>query len=292
MAKKTHYRVLRSTIVLALASDAYAAIRTPELTAAVDTVVAANYQFDQVQDDLLELIFAYFDADFTARVLAEFRFVPSRDNVRVHPKCEAICTLCGKGDSKEEGGNVDFIRFEYRLDNRASGREVWCGKTCIIKYGLRVDGAATSDEARGLLERSMREALRQWEINEWRLAHSDHGSMQDEYQAFRGAWYARPYDDRRLLQYRVELLIGGVAPVSDDSRNRATRAFKNAVSFYLRNGFLTDNKQHAWDRAREIIAADNEGIDLMRRAFQERATMLYALLDHYRAKQAAKAATL
>jgi len=286
MAKKTHYRVLRSTVVLALASDAYASIRTPELAAAVDAVVAANYQFDQVADELLELVFVTFDDEFAKRVLGEFRFVPSRENVRVHPKCEAICTLCGKGDSKEEGGNLDFIRFEYRLNNDVSGNEVWCGKTCIIKYGLRVDGAATSEEARGLLERSMREALRQWEINEWRLSHNDHAGMPEEYQRFRGAWYARPYNERRMLQYRVELMIGGLAATSDDARNRAARAFKNAVSFYLRNGFLTEAKQHAWDRAREITASDSEGVALMQRALREPASTLAVLIAHYRAKQA------
>jgi hypothetical protein len=250
MERKTHYRVLRSTIVLAKSSNALTRVQTPELLEAIADVQTRNYQFDQIDPAILETIYAHFDEDFTDEVRNEYTFYPSPSNVRVHPAAVAICELCGKGDSKETGDNKDHLRIEYKLDNHAGGQDVWCGSTCIVNFGLNVDGAATAEEAERLLSKSMRQALRQFEIAAWRAENPDHADMAEHYQRLRheavsASTIAREHFGELLLMGRdAERLLNLDALV---------RPMRTASRFYIREGYLTPKKMAAWDATREAL---------------------------------------
>lgn len=263
---KEHYRVLRSTIVLARSSAALGEIITPELEAALRRAEHVNYDFEQVPAAELEMLYAQFDDAFTARVRGEYEFKSGAESVVVHKECIATCRLCGKGDSKETGDNRDHIRFEFKLTNTAGGRDVWCGSTCIVHFGLNVQGAATSDEARKILEQNMRRALRQFEIERWRGEHPDHAEIPGEYQALRRAMQALP----RTWDLFVPMLLGGHGIASELEREwyEASRLFRAASRFYGREHFLTPIKQAAWERAR-IVSARIDRVRAMIRGAQQ-----------------------
>jgi len=252
MEHKTHYRVLRSTIVLGLASSAYKAIASPKLAQAIEVVQNNNYDFERIGAGILETLYASFDDAFTARVRDEFEFRPGAGNVMVHASREGVCALCGKGDSKDTHDNEDKTRFEFLLTNTAGGSPVWCGSTCIINFGLKVQGAATADEALRILQTDMRRALRQFEINCWRAAHPDHKMIEDHYTT----WCGKGPRIRNLKhQHFAQCVLAGVA-IDELARDfdEIRVAFRTASRFYAREGHLTGKKQPAWDRVKHALA--------------------------------------
>jgi hypothetical protein len=259
---KTHYRVLRSTVVLARNSLALKQIITPELQAAIDQVQAKNYQFDQIADEVLEVLFANFDEEFTSKVRDEYTFYPGAGSVQVHAAAVAICELCGKGDSKETGDNKDHLRIEFQLTNTAGGTDTWCGSTCIINFGLKVDGAATAEEAERLLGMSMRQAVRQFQINAWRAEHPDHTDIPEHYRQLRTQTVMA---EGFCRDYFGELLLIGLEPdkLQRIMRN-VVRPMKTSSNFYAREGYLTPKKMEAWDAARWAL----DQTDRARKAIQ------------------------
>lgn len=248
--QKIHYRVLRSTVVLAMSSAAIRQVMTPELQRAVDEAKRRNYQFDQIAPELLDHLYASFDADFTRRVREEFTFFPRVGSVRVHGTPVGVCELCGKGDSKETGDNRDHLCIEYLLTNTAGGTDKWCGSTCIVNFGLKVDGAATAEEAARLLGRTMRQAVRQFEINAWRAENGDHASIQSQYESVRSLV---SYVESTVRSYRGELILCGFdAPVLLGAR-RIQGDLKRAAAFYLREGWLTPAKMTAWVEGKQLL---------------------------------------
>jgi hypothetical protein len=254
--KKLGYRVLRSTVVLARHSAALADLLADDggdLEDALARVEAANYDFARLDADDLETVYGYFDDDFTAKVLDEFIFVPDMGSIRDNGKCNAICMLCGKGDSKDEGDNEDHIRFEFRLNNIAGGGEVWTGKSCIINYGLKVKGAATAEEAKKLLERSLREHQRQWMIDVWQAENADHDDMAMQFENLRELpRQMKPYG--YLMDHFGELQLAGfdMAHIRTETVD-TLRPFRTSVRFYQREGYLTPKKSEAWNTAKALL---------------------------------------
>ncbi len=254
--KRPGYRILRSTVVLAQSSAAITDIINNELSRTIDRVVAVNFDFAQLESRELEVLYGYFDEAFMKRVKDEFIFRGGLGSIRDNGACIATCDLCGKGDSKDEGGNEDHIRFEFCLENVAGGKSVWCGSTCIINFGLKVQGAKTAEEAKRLLEKSLREHKRQWMIEEWQAANPDHESIPNQYQEFRKLPYKMRlhgvlYDNFGELQL-ANFDVDGVRSVVEDTWKK----FRSASRFYQANGFLTGKKQEFWEAAKH--AAEQE----------------------------------
>lgn len=245
---KTHYRVLRSTVVLALSSHVINDILDKDLKKAIAQVQKKNYQFDQIDPVTLEVLYAAFDDDFTKKVRDEFIFYPGKGSVRVHASAIGVCELCGKGDSKETGDNRDHLRIEFQLKNIAGGKDTWCGSTCIVNFGLKVDGAATAEEAERLLGMSMRQAVRQFEIDAWRASNAGHEDIPGEYQELRNLvttaeHYTRDYFGEMILLNLDPEQLGRV--VRD-----ILRQMRVSSRFYQREGYLTPKKQDGWVLAR------------------------------------------
>ena len=248
---KDNYRALRTTIVLALNSAEIASKQTPELEAALAAAQEVNFDFASMDTDHLEEIYAAFDDKFTKRVLKEYEFIPCEQSVTVHNKCEAICNLCGKGDSLETGDNRDKIRIEFRLSNHAGGNEVWCGSTCIKNHGLKVKGAATAAQASKILDRAMRSAVRLWDIQEWQAAHPDHTLIPDQYQQLRRLVN---FANDAVTNHFAECVLAGVdIDIVAGSLPRVVNAFQVTSKFYTREGYLTELKHGAWSAAKEAL---------------------------------------
>ena len=142
------YRKTRATAVLASCSNVIRAAQDTELTAVLAKLREKNFELARLKDSELEYVFAYFDEDMTGKIISEFRFVPELGSIRDLKRAEGHCDLCGKGDSRDDGGNEDKLRYQFKLANHAGGQDIWVGSTCIWQHGLHVDGAANADEAR------------------------------------------------------------------------------------------------------------------------------------------------
>lgn len=253
------YRVKRATTVLAAAS---ATVKEMDgqagdgMRSALDAVRAKNYDFELVDGSSLERIYARFDDEFAAKVLSEYRFVPERGSCRDNVDNTGICALCGKGDSRDDGANEDHIRYEFKLTNDAGGEDVWTGSTCIVNHALKVQGAETSDEARRILERALREHISWWKQEQWRAEHGDHADIPGEWQEFRflprdvsgyyGASYRRNASGLAMVRVDVDAVRREVA--------RLYQAFRTAARFYERKTYLTEKKTATWEEARALLA--------------------------------------
>lgn len=255
---KPGYRVIRSTVVLAQSSAALQDILDKDLSRTLRRVRRVNYDFAQLNDRDLEIIYGYFDDKFMRKVKREFAFIPRRGAIRDNQGTVAICNLCGKGDSKDTDDNEDHIRYEFCLTNLKGGKDVWCGSTCIINYGLKVQGAKTSKQAKRLLEKSLREHKRQWEIEEWQAEHGDHEKIPEQYQSFRRMPYTLRmhgvlYDSFGELQ-----LAGFDVDATRISTESTWKEFRSSSRFYQRHGFLTDKKMSAWMEAKRLLILVSE----------------------------------
>ncbi|HEY5550480.1 MAG TPA: hypothetical protein VIK52_01225 [Opitutaceae bacterium] len=251
------YKVIRSTVVLAMHSNALAQVRTPDLDRVLGRVEEVNYDLARLEDLDLEVLYAAFDELFAERVKNEFEFLTDIGSVIVHDVRAGICILCGKGASKDTGDNKDHIRFEFKLTNIAGGRDVWCGSTCIINFGLKVRGAETAEQALELLQKSMRGALRQWVIRQWQAEHPDHAEMPEQYREA-----CRRYGALQMHRDRVPLTILGIA---DDIGNlRSTvHGLKLATRHYQRHAYLPPKKSAAWMKAKEASRAITVGSEVI-----------------------------
>lgn len=252
------YKIIRSTVVLAMHSAALREIQTPDLERTLKRVVEVNYDMARLTDEELESLYAYFDDAFTDKVKAEFEFGAGAGDVIVHSACEATCLLCGKGDSKDTGDNKDQIRFEFKLSNHAGGRDVWCGSTCIINFGLKVRGAQTAQEAKDLLGKAMRNALRLWKIRQWQAEHPDHEKIPALYEEMRRQ-YINAYTSF------VPLMLLGVYEEAS-TLARATHGLKLAVRHYQRYAYLPPAKEAAWDAAKRASWVLRHVVPIMREA--------------------------
>jgi hypothetical protein len=257
MQKKIGYKATRTTVVLALRSQHLKSIQDPGLLAALSNAAGVNYNLARMVDGDLELIYAHFTEEVTHKVLGEYVFYPARGNVRDNKTACASCSLCGKGDSRDDGANEDHIRYEFKLTNIAGGESIWCGSTCIINHSLRVDGAETSEAARKLLQKSFREHLKAWEREAWRLDNPDHTNIPDLYrdgcQGYSIRRYAYQQDVFGALGYSYESLKAAHQRVYGYYGRNGT--FRRAVRFYQRAEWLTESKHEVWLEAKMLRSA-------------------------------------
>jgi len=250
------YKVLRTTLVLAMSSAYLRTISDPAVSDAMRAAVAANYDLQRVDADALEIIYAHFDEATTAKVLDEYVFRPSLGSIRDLYACIGTCSLCGKGDSRDDGANEDKIRYEFCLTNIAGGVDVWCGSTCIINHHLKVDGAATSEEARKALQRTFAQHKEEWKREAWRLAYPDHADIPALFERNRQLPARMRYYG---LLGRAEIEIGllgiSFAQLKAGSKlfeSKPMGAFKKAARWYAGNAYLTPAKHESWVEAKRV----------------------------------------
>lgn len=263
--KKLGYRVLRTTVVLAENSKAIEDVRDKKLARVIGKVHRVNFDFEQLTDRDLEVLYGYFDDEFMDLVKEEFTFRAYRGTIREVPG-EGICCLCGKGDSKDEGDNRDHLRYEFLLTNIGGGKDVWCGSTCIINYGLKVQGAETGEEAKKILEKTLREHKRQWEIEAWQAENGDHSDIPEQYTQFRRLPYELRSYGGGLLNHFGELQLAGfdVGEIHNNVENRKlARDFRTAARFYQRKDFLSEKKTDTWSKVKVLLSQINEAKSLL-----------------------------
>lgn len=246
------YRKTRATAVLAMHSAFLRSKQEPKLEKILGKLRGLNFDQNQLPPRELEYIYAHFDDEMTKAITGEFEFRPAMGSIRdLHSAC-GHCDLCGKGDSRDDGGNEDKLRYQFLLSNTAGGESIWVGSSCILQHGLHVDGAANAEEAEAILRKTLQQHLKVWKIEAWKTANPDHASILSLWDSFRTFPYYRAYPDEYYAVF-------GLDAVGLLTRHRkAYRPFRTAARFYGRNGFLTESKTAAWVEARDVSARATE----------------------------------
>lgn len=257
------YRKTRATAVLAMHSAHVRNKQEPKLEKILGKLRDHNFDQNQLKPSELEYIFAHFDDEMSKAITAEFEFRPTFGSIRDLHRAEGHCDLCGKGDSRDDGGNEDKLRYQFLLTNTAGGESIWVGSSCILQHGLHVDGAANAEEAEVILRKTLQQHLKVWKIEAWKNEHPDHESIMTLWQAFRNIPYYRDYPDELYGVFGTDALtlLG--------RHRKAYRAFRTAARFYGKNGFLTESKTAVWLEAKALWAHVTELRDLFREALQK-----------------------
>ncbi len=175
-------------------------------------------------------------------------------SVRDYGSRYGICELCGKGDSRDDGGNEDKLRYAFKLSNiKPGGRDLWCGSTCIINHALKVEGALTAEHAKSILEKTLREHMALWKVEHWRATHPMHVKID--------AQYAALCQESSRLKYRAQAEHTYAKALGVDPYTlkwdvyRLVHTFGTSARFYRRRGHLTEQKMIAWRKAVGMLDA-------------------------------------
>jgi hypothetical protein len=273
------YRKTRATAVLAAHSNTIAAKQDKALTAVLARLRVVNFDIARLKPREVEYVFAYFDAKITASITGEFSFSPSHGSIRDLKSGGGHCDLCGKGDSRDDGGNEDKLRYQFLLRNDKGGQDIWVGSSCIWQHGLHVDGAANMEEAKEVLRKSLQDHIRTWKVQDWQLANPDHETIPECWEAFRRPPGFRAYPDAFYIAYDA----GASAGELYRAYTRLYKPLRTASKFYARKLHLTEDKTATWREAQGIHAEHTA----MMAVFREAAN-LYPPLSDWRADAGAR----
>tara|TARA_Y100000034_G_scaffold65317_1_gene78967 strand:- start:98 stop:1096 length:999 start_codon:yes stop_codon:yes gene_type:complete len=147
----------------------YAACCPDELRPVLETLAGFDWDMKALDRESVETIFAFVDDDLAANATSEY--VADTQSITDWSRDPAVregdfvptCRLCGH----------HHIRWDFILKNVAGGRDHNTGSTCIIEYGLSVDGDGTAEEALERLKGAISKAKRKADREDWEAAHPD-----------------------------------------------------------------------------------------------------------------------
>lgn len=226
-----------------------------------------NWDIEALTPREAEAIWSFVDDALTARAVSEFHANTQtiRDWSRTEfPNGEDCCKLCGQ----------QHIRWEFDLVNVAGGRSTRTGSTCIVEYGLSVDGEGTAEEAIAALTSAINRAKRKAECEDWQAAHPDHEvRMSRLSDAFERISRDPAYQSWRYLRAnwkgRLKPVLGPV---------------KAAIKYYRREGWLTAHRTDQLfgdtDLWQTVIGMDAELAEAQAKVVESRA-FWQGILDEY-----------
>ncbi len=198
----------------------HAAVCPEETREVIDRLASRDWDFGALTQVEADHLYGVIDGQLADRAKDEFE--ADTRSIIDHRGCDAECKLCGQM----------HIRFEFLLRNGAGGRDVWTGSTCIVTYGLAVDGETTAEEALKRLNAAINAAKRIAERDDWRAEHPNHeADMEAVRRIAKIAGQYLPYDLWNLLK-----------PAFRQRARKIASLAKASVKYYNANGFLTDTR--------------------------------------------------
>ena len=214
----------------------------------------------------MESIYANVDGDLCADAVAEWDVDTSRMRDWGFPWWRADhtdwwdgenrrvdCRLCGHRDN----------RYEFPLVNRLNGNEIWTGSTCIVKYGVTVDGEACAETALGNLRKVMAQSKKAQTKHEWCEEHPDADAMMDRVRA------AMSLANRRYINWKIRNATDDddnrLLPLNFDSQRRLIAIWgRAAIKYFDKNGYLTPQRTNElytrigdeWHPGQMVFTAD------------------------------------
>ncbi len=224
------------------------------------TQADAEAVYGLVNDDLVEQAKSEFSADTTtvvdlARHLADHPEFVDDDG-------DTFCPLCGH----------KHLRWGFTLQNTVKadqgiteGRDLLTGSTCVVQYGLRVDGTMTAEAALEALNKAIAGLMRKAEREDWQKEHPDHrrelAIVAHAEDRIGKRWFSFVNAEaRRMLPYPW-----------GSHRNREHAAYakwaRATVKYYATHGYLTAERSEqlyasgGLEQARRIVTAVAEAND-------------------------------
>jgi len=213
-----------------------------------------------VDDALVEKAKAEFAADTTTVVDLDRHWSDAPQFV--DEDGDTFCPLCGH----------KHLRWGFTLKNTVKaetehelGRDLLTGSTCVVEYGLRVDGTTTAEAALAALNKAIAGLTRKAEREDWRRDHPEHAAelaivaLAESYVGKR--WYyvvpnaARPY------------LPSGWGNYRNYQHADYAKWARATTKYYKANGFLTADRtaqlygSGALETARQIVAVVESALE-------------------------------
>ena len=149
----------------------------PDLKAVVETLRDDhNWNRHKLSKVEMESIYAHLDSEVCGHALGEWNVESHRMRDWGFPfwrsdhtewwdgEHRAVdCQLCGHRDN----------RYEFPLVNLKTGEEIWTGSTCIVKYGVTVDGDACAETALKKLNSMKKKSKTAQTKDAWEKAYPD-----------------------------------------------------------------------------------------------------------------------
>lgn len=224
------------------------------------TQADAEAVYGLVNDDLVEAAKAEFSADTTTVVDMDRH---RADNPQfVDAEGDTFCPLCGH----------KHIRWGFTLQNTVKaeqgtelGRDLLTGSSCVVQYGLRVDGSMTAEAALEALNAAIARLMRKADREDWQAAHPDHErdiAVIDRAESYIGKSWHRlvPGAARAALPYPWGMY-----------RNPQHKAFakwaRATVKYHAAHAYLTPERtaqlygSGGLEQARSIVAEVQNALD-------------------------------
>jgi len=200
----------------------------------------------------LESIYAHLDSDLCTEALAEWNVESHRMRDWGFPfwrpdyhewydgKHRAVdCRLCGHRDN----------RYEFPLVNTTNGNEIWTGSTCIVKYGVTVDGDACAETALQKLRDIMGKSKNAQKRHQWQEEHPEAEAAIDRIRA------ALPICNRKYIPWNIlnvcDAVTGDrVLPHNFESQRKLLGKWgRAAVKYFDKNEMLTPQRtEELWEK--------------------------------------------
>lgn len=197
-----------------------------ELRAALDTLARHDWDLDalaQINEDHVQIIWGHVDEALATRAAAEF--VADTRSIRDHRRSDHVCDLCGH----------QHIRWEFTIRNTQGGRDVNCGSSCIIEYGINVDGEGSGEAAKRALAAAINGMKKKAARDAWQADHPNHEMQMEGLAAF----------ERRCCKSEFAYPPGLWRHLKPNwvKRVRKIRGrIKTVLKYYRRERFLTVKK--------------------------------------------------
>lgn len=218
-----------------------------DLEVIIETLMENDWDQTTIPSIQLESLYAHLDSELLEEALSEWNVESHRMRDWGWPfwrrdyldwwdgeNRQVDCKLCGHKNN----------RYEFPILNEKNGKEIWTGSTCIVKYGVTVDGDACSENALKLLNKMKGKSKAAQTRHEWREGHPSADAAIDVVRS------ALPAASRKWLNRQVSAHL-------PNDYNRRRKAFaiwaKAAVKFYDKKGYLTPQ------RTEQLFAADADG---------------------------------
>jgi hypothetical protein len=158
---------------------------------------------------------------------------------------EGWCLLCGH----------HHIRWEFDLINHAGGRSTKTGSTCIVTYGLNVDGYGTEEAALEALKAAINAAKRRAMREDWQAAHPTHAQDIEKLEQL-STWM--------VLNYQLSPFQLYQHTHADWKRRNEIfrRQSRSIVKYYLTHGFLSPRRTARMYGGEAITSILQTGADM------------------------------
>lgn len=213
----------------------HAASCPPDVAVVADKLADARWDWNALTPLEAEVIFTFVTQETADAAVREFyadtttihdlgRDAATADGEYIDDDGDTHCPLCG----------YKHIRWGFVVRNDEGGRLFRCGSSCVIQYGLRVDGEATAEAALKKLNAAIARLQHKANREDWQAEHPDHvAEMAIVAKAERliGAARNLPWKIRKAL-----MVDGQYWDVHFKGWATAARA---TAKYYKKHGFLT-----------------------------------------------------